>query len=528
MLTETMSCSIRSLSIIFVVCILAVPSFASQIIEGRVVDAATGEAISGVKVQIFPADGPPANGFATATDAQGRFRIEGVKAGVYRAMYSAAGYSPMPDAGALPPPFPVVDGGESVRLEVKLQPMARISGRVLDATGKPVPNASIWLIRQNKWCMPPECNPDHRQSKTGENGEFAVHDLVPGPWLVAATAPATWDPPQSRGDERLGWAQTFFPGVTDPRLAEAVHLQPGGEQWSTNIKLATAPLHHIRGRLLDSRGDPVARSSVVLGKGFGPTFTRDTDSDGSFDFSAVEDEWNLSAAIDRNGVKLKYARMVDLKDYDSDGVEMRLSAPFTIRGKIVMEVPDGAPVPEPPPIDMGLAAVAPLLSDGPGGFLVIRTDGESLTVQDVYPGSYRVQFLTDAPIPYFLDSIRLGKQDALGSFPLDSAALPLTVRFKLGGGTVRGTVEDCGSLPVFLVPQEPALRRNGFIRISRCDSNNRFEFFAVRPGEYYGIALAKAPQSFGDLADERLLGQGSRVTVRPNESTSAELRISGQ
>lgn len=527
MLTETMSRLIRSLFIVFGVCILAVPSLASQIIEGHVVDAATGEAITGANVQIFPADGPRANGFSTATDAQGRFRIEGVNAGVYRARYSASGYSPVPDAGALPPPFRVLDGSESVRLEVKLQPMARISGRVLDAAEKPVPNASIWLIRENKWCMPPECNPDHRQSKTGENGEFAIHDLVPGPWLVAATAPATWDLPQSRGDERFGWAQTFFPGVIDPQLAEAVQLQPGGEQWR-NIKLAAAPLHHIRGRLLDSGGNPVVKSSIVLGKGFGPTFAKDTDSDGSFDFSAIDDKWTLSAAVDRNGVKLKCARTVDLKDRDSDGVEMRLSAPFTLKGKLVIEVPDGVPAPEPPPIDMGLATVAPLVSDSPGRFFVIRTDRESLTVQDVYPGSYRVQFLTDAPIPYFLDSIRLGEEEALGSFPLDSAALPLTIRIKLGGGTVRGTVEGCGSRPVFLVPQEPALRRNGFIRIAPCDSNNHFEFPAVRPGEYYGIALAKAPQSFGDLADERLLRQASKVTVRLNESTSAELRISGQ
>jgi hypothetical protein len=174
---------------------------------------------------------------------------------------------------------------------------------------------------------------------------------------------------------------------------------------------------------------------------------------------------------------------------------------------------------------MGLVPVTPVLSDGPDGFLVVRTDGESLTVSDVYPDSYRLQFLTDSPAPYFLDSIRLGEQDAFGTFSVVSPALPLTITFRLGGGTVRGTLDACGSHHVFLVPQEPALRRDGFIRIIGCDPNGHFEFPAVRPGEYYAIAMAKEPRSFADLSDDHVLSQSNKVTVRANESTSADVRL---
>src|SRR4051812_25359688 len=205
-----MSHSIRTVCMVSAACILAAPRLASQTIEGHVTNAASGEGVPGVKVRIFPADGPPASSYSTATDAQGRFRIEGVKAGAYRAMYSAPGFSPVPTPGELPPPFPVADGGEPVRLEIKLQPMARISGRVLDATGRPVPNAAIWLIGQSKRCMPPDCSPDHRQSKTGDSGEFTVNDLLPGPWLVAAPAPARWDPPQLRARRATRLGSDFF------------------------------------------------------------------------------------------------------------------------------------------------------------------------------------------------------------------------------------------------------------------------------------------------------------------------------
>jgi len=174
---------------------------------------------------------------------------------------------------------------------------------------------------------------------------------------------------------------------------------------------------------------------------------------------------------------------------------------------------------------MGLIPVTPMLSSGQGNFQVIRANDENLTVPGVYPGAYRVQFLTDSPVPYFLDSIRLGEQDATGTFSVISAAVPLTIRFGFGGGTVRGTLEACGSHHVFLVPEERTLRRDGFIRVSGCDRNGHFEFPAVRPGEYYGIVLGKEPRTFADVSDDTVLRQGTKVTVRRNEITTADLRL---
>lgn len=174
---------------------------------------------------------------------------------------------------------------------------------------------------------------------------------------------------------------------------------------------------------------------------------------------------------------------------------------------------------------MGIVPVTDVLADGPADFLVVRSDGDKLETRDVYPGLYRVQFLTDSPVPYFLDSIHLGEQEALGSFPILSGELPLTVSLKLGGGSVRGTVEGCASRHVFLVPQEPARRRDGFIRITACDANGGFEFAAVRPGDYYGVAATKEPRSFMELSDDHLLQQASKLTVRSNETTSADIRL---
>ncbi len=502
--------------------ILANAALASQAIEGRVLNAVTGAGVAGATVRIFPADGPPSNGHSTSTDSEGRFRLESFAEGAYRAMYAAVGFLPLPDPGEMPCPFTVGRGSEPMRLEVKLQPLAKISGRVLDAGGQPVPNAGIWLVRQEKWCMPPACHPYHRQAKSRENGEFTVIDLLPGPWLVAAAAPPSWNPPEARGGEQLAWAETFYPGVTDPELAEAVLLRPGGEQWNAEIKLAAAPTHRLRGRVVDAHREPASGASVTLGKGFGPVFTQVTKSDGTFEFTAVDDQWYLAAASEKGGTRLAAALPVELRKRDRENVELELAAPFPLRAAIVTETAEGAPAPPLPIVDAGLVADTGMMSEGPGGFLAVRSDG---TVRDVYPGSYRLQLLTDSPAPYYLDSIRLGARDALGTVSLTSAAQPLTITYKLGGGSVRGTVDACGAAHVFLIPQEPALRRDGFIRIAACDRDGRFEFSAVRPGEYYGLALVKDPQSFTALADDRALGQAAKVTVRSNENTTAGIPL---
>jgi uncharacterized GH25 family protein len=505
---------------------LATVSFAAQTVEGHVVNAVTGAPVAGVRVRIWAAGETPANGHITTTDSQGRFRIDGLDPGAYLARYGGTGFLPIPASGAVPTPFVVGSGSAPLRLEIAMQPMGKLSGRVLDATGKRVSNAGIWLVAQDKWCMPPACSPAHRQAKSDEKGEFSFNELAPGPWLVSATAPRNWKPPDSRGDERLGWAQTYFPGVIDPQLAEAVMVRPGDEQWNADIKLESAPVHRVRGRLLNAGGDPVNEVLVSLRKGFGPSIDQETKSDGTFELEGVvDDEWRLSAEVEQDRVKLRAAQMVEVKKHDLEGIEVRLSAPFTLRGKLVMEVPEGATAPEAPDIDAGLVPVTGLITDGPDGFLVAREDGSGLTVRDVYAGPYQVQFLSDSPAPYFLDSIRLGDQNAAGTISILSDATPLNITFKLGGGTVRGTIEGCGSKHVFLVPQEPALRRNGFIRIATCDRNGHFEFPAVRPGEYYGIAPAIEPRSFAGLGDEGLLKQAGQVTVRANESTSADIRV---
>jgi hypothetical protein len=286
----------------------------------------------------------------------------------------------------------------------------------------------------------------------------------------------------------------------------------------------------------------VPKATVTLWKASdSPDFHADTNVDGVFQFESVaDDDWRLIANVDRDGVNLWANQKSEVKDRDLEHFELRLAAPFSIQGKIIIEAPDGVPAPGLP---NGLPKVLPkvLIALNDGAAHMVRTPGGgfhdghpdakgNFTVQNLYPGSY--QILPDAPpVPYFLDSIRLGDYDALASdFQILSGAQPLTITYKPNGGTVLGAVENCASGAVELVPRDAALRRPGFLRVVACDSNNHYVLMGVRPGEYYALAIAGEIPVNGLAAvltatvDDRLVSQASSVTVRAGETSLADLR----
>ena len=282
------------LRVIFTAWILVGAGLAAQTVEGHVVNALTGDGIPGVTVFLIRQDGGVAS--TVISDSKGRFRVDGLKDGAYKAQYMDGvplprNFWPVPnswDSGAQPSPFQVSGATGPVHLEARMQPIGKLSGRVLDAAGKPVPNADLWLVSGGSGCKWPSCISFPYQSKTNEKGEYSIGDLrVPGAWLVSATAPASWDPAEPRDGERLGWAQTFYPGVTSPQSAADVIVRPGGDTGNLDIKLAAVQVHRIRGIVLDIRGDPVPKTPVSLAKGFGPIIQQETKSDGTFEFTSV-------------------------------------------------------------------------------------------------------------------------------------------------------------------------------------------------------------------------------------------------
>ena len=78
------------------------------------------------------------------TDSQGNFRFEEIKPGTYTIDFSKSGFSVSDASAAARKPF-TLGVSASIRLEPRLTPFGRISGRVLDADGEPIADARLLL-----------------------------------------------------------------------------------------------------------------------------------------------------------------------------------------------------------------------------------------------------------------------------------------------------------------------------------------------------------------------------------------------
>ena len=292
------------------------------------------------------------------------------------------------------------------------------------------------------------------------------------------------------------------------------------------MKLLAAPVHAVRGVLVKPDGTPAGKAAMVLidTAGLAARLPTESKPDGTFEFVAVpEGERFFWVELDNGGMKLRASQWIAVAGRDMEDVKVRLMAPFAVAGRVVWEGAQGGPPARPPSV---VLVSVNRHGVGPQMVMTARPDAEGhFTLKQVYEGEYRLDDFT-APPPYYLDAVRLGEveQPAL-QFELVTGSPELTVVYKANGGTVRGAVEKCSGGTVWLIPTERALEP-AFRRNTRCSGNDRYEMTAVRPGEYYALALAgggSGPAAPPEL-DESALNQAARVTVRAGETISADLR----
>jgi Carboxypeptidase regulatory-like domain len=501
----------------------------AQSVEGSVFDATTGAGVGGVKVELLK--GATAF-YETTTDGGGRFRIDNVKEGEYAARYQSPDYwlTAGPSDYRI---FPVT-AGDPVKLEVRMMPWSRISGRVVDRRGNGVANARLELTglgmvasgrtyMRTSWGgggggqLSASPMPMTFMGSADTQGRFEVQ-LMPGRYGLSVVPPADLKPPEPEPDGPvLVWKRT--------EAASPIVVLPGGEVSDIELKLLAVPAHAVRGVVLNPDGSPAPRVSITLGESFrGPAV--ESKADGTFEFPAVaEGEWGCMAEPRGDSRKLRATEWIEVSRHDVENVKLRLAPPLTVRGKVVVEAPKDAPPLRPGPLMLRLRGGhtrRPGELAGAGSVLVSPDAKGEIAVQSVYPGVYGLGPLLQAPAPpYYLEAIRAGGADLTIQDAEISSDVTIATVYKTDGGSVVGKAENCASGGVVLVPSDP-LRRAVFSRSGPCDADGHYEVRAVRPGEYYGLAFAGNGPVL--VLDDALLNAAVKITVRAGEATMADVK----
>ncbi|MBI4601044.1 MAG: carboxypeptidase regulatory-like domain-containing protein [Planctomycetes bacterium] len=191
-------------------------------VTGIVVDAATGDPVSGVEVVAFDA-GAGTGSFARLlegmkgmgrTDAEGRFTLQSLPPGEYTLRVMARGY-----AGARVDGVRVGDRSAPPEARIELERGVTLRARVLDPEGRPVAQAMAFL-RDAEGSLVLSSRP----ARSGPDGTLAVEGVRPGAYEVtvvhAAYAPARAAVDAASGEEpaiQLASGGSIAVEVTDRR-----------------------------------------------------------------------------------------------------------------------------------------------------------------------------------------------------------------------------------------------------------------------------------------------------------------------
>lgn len=272
-------------------------------VGGRVTVEGGNTPIAGARVTLFPMGRPPNGpmGIPQAiTDQEGRFAFDRLAPGEYRLDVQKTGFAPFSYPNVRPSTVQVVAGQTVDGMHVQLKRGGVISGKVLDPSGEPFTDARVMAMRrinQSSDGEPPRFMPAPMQGsqQTNDLGEFRLSGLAPGEYYIAAMrgtnnlgVSRSAAPPASNGSARTMPTTTFYPGTTDPAVAQSVAVAAGAEVSSLVFTIQSAPAFRVSGVVVGDDGTPVARAMVMLmgdprnGMFMGPAGNAQSGEDGRF------------------------------------------------------------------------------------------------------------------------------------------------------------------------------------------------------------------------------------------------------
>jgi hypothetical protein len=494
---------------------------------------------------------------AAQTDDQGRYEVKGLAAGRYLVSASKTGFVTVNFGQRRPlrpgTPIELGDGQRLEHVNFVLPRGSVIAGHIFDEDGEPLARAGVTVWRY-------QYQGGERRlvaagsDQTDDRGQYRVYGLPPGEYVVSAVARlfarpverllafAGQAPPAESDEDTLGYAPTYYPGVTTAAQATPVAVGLGQEAANVDFQLQLVKLARVSGVLYGSDGTPLAGGVVLLqpdeaGAARADTITARARADGAFTIDNVPPGRYTLFARNRPGRDQPpdYAVVpVVVAGADLGNVSVVLTPGATVSGTIAFD-PNASTTPR---SLAGFRVTVPALDPLPvAGNQPARVNEDgTFTVAGIPPGRHAIR-APSPPAPWVLQAVIVDGRDVTDT-PIELGAgqrvTGVQVVFTDRVTELVGSVRDERGDPVigFTViafSTDPATWRaqSRTIHAAQPDQTGAFRIRGLPPGSYYLVATDDVEP--GEWFDAAFLQEAQksavRVTLAEGQTTSQDLTV---
>ena len=330
------------------------PSKGTAIIKGTIVAADSGAPLRRVLVRATSPE-TRASG-STSSAADGKFEIKELPAGRYTVTVSKGAYVNMSYGQRRPSeagtPIELADGQVAEKINFSMVKGGVVTGVITDDTGEPMTGVNVSVMRYQFLAGRRQLLPSGGSSRTDDTGTYRMFGLAPGDYYVNAQGGfgvGNVVVSTAGSNTEDSYAPTYYPGTPNVADAQRLSIKVGQVLMGVNFAVTPSRLASIRGRVLNSRGEPGRGMVMVvpadaMGFSFSTGPGNNIGADGSFLLANVAPgRYNINVRpMGQTGPDAEFAiAAITVGNDDLDNVMLTTGTGVTARG--IVQIDDGTP-----------------------------------------------------------------------------------------------------------------------------------------------------------------------------------------
>jgi hypothetical protein len=518
-----------------------------QSIQGKVIEAKSGQPIRKVNVDVVGGTGESYGRYSATTSADGSFNIEDIMPGRYTVTLQRAGFA-QPVASRGPATFTLQPGQNLSGLVFRMQAAGVILGKIVDVDGDPMSGVGVSAtITGTKSLV-------SGGSATNDLGEYRIADLRPGKYFILAQppqrAPVGQVPAAEKTTEHLLYVSTYFPGTLDKSQAVDVEVR-SGEEAVANFGVLTSHVYRVSGTVtgmpngalvqifLNSKsgGEPMENREQLRG---GNRFEYQNVLPGTYVAMMLIVKGALSEGRPETQV-MQLRPQIEVDKTDVEGVQLHGEPGGQLRGKFRLDTGEKFDWTQ---LNVSLL---PIVENETGvlpgaiiGMAYSQANTQSMVTADgvfemknLPGGSY--QLLIGAPSDnlrdYYTKSMMVGGKEVVDSGFSVNGDVSLDVVVSAKGATIEGNVVDSKGAPaaysvVAVVPNSEQRARPDSYQRETTGEHGHFIARGLNPGSYVVLAFEELQ---GDIRQPEFLktyaGKGEKVELEEGTRKLVSVKI---